>query len=63
MKVPQALKEAIRTNDGAACVAIAEKLRLLGFDYEYIYNEAYELTGIGVAEWDALLEVGEEDQE
>jgi len=55
----QPLRERIRTavkgEDAAACGKFTADLRARGFNYSGIYRLVSNITGIGAAEWDALL--------
>lgn len=55
MTVGEAIKKAVRTNNAAMAGGVAAFLRFEGMDYQQTYDLANELTGIGLAEWDALL--------
>lgn len=54
------IRVAIEREDGAALLAIVERLRLLGYRYQQCFELAHNLTGIDLAEFDALLEEGDQ---
>jgi len=52
----QQLAKAIHEKDAAACAAIVDFLRFrLGWNYDRTYALALEVSGVELAEWDALL--------
>ena len=57
--IGEALKEAIEKRDAESIGRIADTLRARGLNYPQTYAMAKKLTGIELAEWDALLEEAE----
>lgn len=50
------IKRAIEVRDAVRLGRIVDSLRMRGVNYQQLYNRARKLTGVTLAEWDALME-------
>lgn len=58
-KMDAELKRAIETRDATRLGRLADDLRVAGVTYRQLYNRARRLTGVTLAEWDALMEAAD----
>ena len=56
MKLPEAIRKAVETQDGPMAGRIADVLRFrFGFDYEQVLERFHAETGLDRAEFDGLM--------
>lgn len=56
MKLPELARVAIKTGNVESVKTLVIELERLGFTYWGIFEAVNTWTGVGLAEWDALLE-------
>ncbi len=59
MKIEDALKDAINTNDGVKACRCAKALYAKGFTREKVFNYAHKLSNVDKNQWESLMQQGE----
>ena len=59
MKIADAVKDAVKGNDGVKAGRCAKALYAKGFTREKVFNYAHKLSGVDKNEWESLIQQGE----
>jgi len=54
------IRQVVEGEDAKGCVIVADALRAHGFNYSRTWRMVSNLTGISQADWDELLQEGEQ---